>query len=352
MRSQIRPSIAAMAGYMPGEQPRDGEVLKLNTNESPYPPSPRVFEAIRSTLTGDRLRKYPEALGTSFRETAGRVLNVDPEGIVIGNGSDDILTILTRTFVPEGGLVVSPTPSYLLYRSLAEIQGARFRSIPFADDWSLTSARVDADIFFLSNPNSPSGTMLTTSDVRRLAAEVRGPLVADEAYADFAGENALDLVRSPDSDVIVTRSLSKSYCLAGIRFGFAVTSPEIARELIKVKDSYNCDVLSLAAARAAIEDQEYLRSTYAKIVATRTRLQDGLKKLGFVVTPSRANFVWCRRTDRPVKPIYEELKRRAILIRYMMFDDYGDGLRISVGTDVDIDRVLGELKSILDGWDN
>src|SRR5437879_4094150 len=133
----VRPNIRAMAGYVPGEQPRDGEYIKLNTNENPYPPSPRVFEAIRQALTGDRLRKYPEPLGETFRHAAAGVLFVRPDSIVIGNGSDDLLTILTRMFVPEGGLVASPTPSYLLYRSLAEIQGARFQTFPFTKDWYL-----------------------------------------------------------------------------------------------------------------------------------------------------------------------------------------------------------------------
>src|SRR5438105_5327325 len=126
-----------MAGYVPGEQPRDGTFIKLNTNENPYPPSPRVFDAIRATLTGDRLRKYPQPLGDTFRQAAGKVLGIDPDSILIGNGSDDILTILTRAFVPEGGLIVSPTPSYILYRSLAEIQGARFQTVSFGDNWQL-----------------------------------------------------------------------------------------------------------------------------------------------------------------------------------------------------------------------
>ncbi len=349
MIDRIRSSVAAMGGYTPGEQPRDGEFLKLNTNESPYPPSPRVFAALREALTGDRLRKYPDPVGTAFRRTTGRVLGVDPDGIVIGNGSDDVLTILTRAFVPEGGLVASPTPSYLLYRSLAEIQGARFRAVPFNDDWSLPApwpAR-DADLTFLPNPNSPSGTAVPVEAVRRLATDLPGPLVADEAYADFAGSDALALAREPGSNVIVTRSLSKSYCLAGIRFGFLVTAPAVARELLKVKDSYNCDALSLAAAQAALEDQDYLRETCARVVATRGRLERGLADLGFAVTPSRSNFVWGRRSDRPVKPLYEELKRRRILVRYMAFDGYGDGLRVSVGTDAEIDRLLAELRAIL-----
>jgi histidinol-phosphate aminotransferase len=349
MRQRLRPAVAAMAGYTPGEQPRDGEFLKLNTNESPYPPSPRVFEAVREALTGDRLRKYPDPLGSAFRQTAGRVLGVDPDGIVIGNGSDDVLTILTRAFVPEGGLIASPTPSYLLYRTLAELQGARYRAVPFGAGWSLPREWPvpEADLVFLSNPNSPSGTVVPAGEIRRLAARTRGPLVVDEAYADFAGENALELAREKPSNVIVTRSLSKSYCLAGVRFGFLVTSPEMARELVKVKDSYNCDVLSLAAARAALEDQDYLRATCSKVIATRSRLERALTELGFTVTPSRANFVWSRRSDRPVKPIYEELKRRRILVRYMAYEGYGDGLRISVGTDADTDRLLTEMLSIL-----
>jgi histidinol-phosphate aminotransferase len=349
MRDRLRLSIAAMAGYTPGEQPRDGEFLKLNTNESPYPPSPRVFEAIREALTGDRLRKYPDPVGTAFRRTAGEVLGVDPDGIVIGNGSDDILTILTRAFVPEGGLIASPTPSYLLYRTLADLQGARYRAVNFTDDWSLPDPWPEsaADVTFLSNPNSPSGTFVPLAAVRRVAGDLRGPLVADEAYADFAGASALALSQEKDSNVIVTRSLSKSYCLAGIRFGFAVTRPEVAHELVKVKDSYSCDVLSLAAAQAALADRDYLSQNCAKIVTTRTRMERELPNLGFAVTPSRANFVWCFRSDRPVKPIYEELKRRRILIRYMSYPGYGDGLRVSVGTDAEIDRLLAEMKSIL-----
>jgi histidinol-phosphate aminotransferase len=341
----LRPCIRAMAGYVPGEQPRDGAFVKLNTNENPYPPSPRVFEALRAVLTGDALRKYPDPLGTHFRRTAGRVLEVDPDGILIGNGSDDILTILTRAFVPEGGLIVSPTPSYLLYRTLANLQGARFQTVPFTDDWHLPKPWpiANAHLTFLANPNSPSGTTLSLAEIQDLP----GPLVVDEAYADFAEGNALELVRVGSKDIVVTRSFSKSYALAGMRFGFAVADAALIQHLYKVKDSYNCDVLSLVAATAAIEDREYFHTIRARIVATRTRMEKALAELGFLVCPSQANFVWCRRTDRPVKPIYEELKSRSILVRYMNYDGYGDGLRISVGTDEEIDRLLSELNAIL-----
>ena len=343
MIEHLRANVRAMSGYVPGEQPRDGAFVKLNTNENPYPPSPRVFEALREALTGDRLRRYPDPTGAHFRRTAGRVLGVDPEGVLIGNGSDDILTIVTRAFVPEGGLVVSPTPSYLLYRTLADLQGARFQTVPFTADWGLPEPwPVErAHLTFLANPNSPSGTTVDRRRLERLAEELNGPLVVDEAYADFADDNALDLVRS--RGVIVSRTFSKSYALAGVRFGFAVADPAVVRELLKVKDSYNCDVLSLTAAAAALEDQEYFRTIRAKVLATRGRMTEALTRLGFTIPPSRANFVWCVRAGRPAKPIYEELKRRGVLVRYMNYEGSSDGLRISVGTDAEIDRLLGEM---------
>jgi histidinol-phosphate aminotransferase len=337
-----------MAGYAPGEQINDPGVVKLNSNENPYPPSPRVFDAVRAALTGNTLRKYPQPFGDTFRKAAGRVLGVDPDSILIGNGSDDILTILTRTFVPEGGLIVSPTPSYSLYRSLAEIQGARFETVPFTADWKLPMPwpKGGANLTFLANPNSPSGTTLGAEEVARFAEDVGGPLVLDEAYADFADWNGLGLL-SWHRNLVVTRSFSKSYSLAGVRFGLAVADPAVVRELLKVKDSYNCDALSLAAATAAIEDQDYFREVRTKVLATRTRMEVELPKLGFAVTPSHANFLWCRRTDRPVKPIYEELKTRNILVRYMTYPDYGDGLRISVGSDAEIDRLLAALREVV-----
>lgn len=361
----IRPNVQAMAGYTPGEQLNDPDIVKLNTNENPYPPSPRVFEAVTAAVTGDRLRKYPSPDGAEFRRVAGKVLGVDPDAILIGNGSDDILTILTRAFVPEGGLVASPTPSYVLYRSLAQIQGARFETVPFTADWKLPSpwpvrrhspgspAGDDfraggADLTFLPNPNSPSGTALRLPEIERIAAEVGGPLVLDEAYGDFCEWNGLSLVGQLPN-LILTRSFSKYYALAGVRFGFAVADPATVRELGKVKDSYNCDVLSLAAATAAIADQAYYADVRSKIIATRGRLAAALSGLGFAVTPSDANFVWCRRSDRPVKPIYEELKRRKILVRYMAYPDYGDGLRITVGTNAEVEKLLAALQTIVAG---
>ncbi len=339
--------IRAMQGYVPGEQPRVESILKLNTNESPYPPSPRVFEAIQAVLTGDQLRKYPDPSGRDFRRAAAVVLGVEPEQILIGNGSDDVLTILTRAFVPEGGVMATLTPSYILYRNLAEIQGAELKLVPFTADWQIpTNGSIpEADLTFLANPNSPSGTMLDGDSIRHFLDQFAGPLVLDEAYVDFAEHNGLELLAT--GRVIITRTLSKSYALAGMRFGYAVAEPGVIAELLKVKDSYNCDVLSLAAATAAISDQSYLAEVRRKITATRQRLESSLQALGFQVTPSATNFVWCRRLDRPVQPVYVALKERGILIRYMHYPNYGDGLRITVGTDTEIDRLLEELRALL-----
>jgi histidinol-phosphate aminotransferase len=347
MSQFLRPNIRAMTGYTPGEQPHGDGIVKLNTNENPYPPSPRALEAMADILRSDRLRKYPDPLGTAFRQAAGKLFGVDPDGILIGNGSDDVLTILTRAFVPEGGLVVSPTPSYLLYATLAEIQEARFEGVPYTRDWQLPSPwpKTDAHLTLVANPNSPTGTMVANPALEALAKELRGPLIIDEAYVDFADSHAIALTRLPN--VVVTRTLSKSYSLAGLRFGFAIAAPALVREFVKVKDSYNCDALSLAGAQAALEDQDHLRQTRAKILATRARLTKDLRVLGFEVLPSQANFVWATRADRPVKPVFEELKQRKILVRYMNYAGHGDGLRISVGSDTEVDRLLEELKKLV-----
>lgn len=341
----IRSNIEAMQGYVPGEQLNDPDIVKLNTNENPYPPSPRVFDAIHAAITSNALRKYPQPLGDTFRNAAGRVLGVDPDSILIGNGSDDLLTIITRAFVPQGGLIASPTPSYILYKSLAEIQGARFEKVPFTPDWQLGANWPRADLAFVPNPNSPSGTVVSEESIQRVAESVNA-LVLDQAYVDFReGESPPVATGGHSGNVIFTRTLSKSYSLAGIRFGFAIATPEVVRELVKVKDSYNCDVLSLAAATAAIEDQDYFHEVKSKILATRSRMVTELTKLGFDVTPSEANFLWCR-TTRPMKLIYEDLKRRKILVRYMNYDGY-DGLRITVGTDAEIDKLFIELKTLV-----
>jgi histidinol-phosphate aminotransferase len=345
----VRPQILRMQGYVPGEQPQGGKFIKLNTNENPYPPSAAVARAVQAVLERG-LQRYPDPLATAFRQRAADLLGVEPEWILCGNGSDELLTILTRALLAEGDRLRLPYPSYILYHTLAEIQGAAAEEVWFAADWSLPPAFAAAaerlKLVFLPNPNSPSGTVLPPESVLELARALPCPLVVDEAYVDFASTNCLELVRECDN-VIVTRSLSKSYALAGLRFGYLIARPELVRELIKVKDSYNCDALSIAAATAALDDQAWLAQTRAAIIATRQRMTVELRRLGFDVVESQANFVWATHGTRLVQPLYEGLKAQGVLVRYMNYPGWGDGLRISVGTDSQVDTCLELLRDLL-----
>jgi histidinol-phosphate aminotransferase len=241
-------------------------------------------------------------------------------------------------------------PSYLLYRTLAEIQGAACDMINYNADWSLPDEFAKPNdwvrLAYLANPNSPSGTMVPPKKVAEIADALPCPLLIDEAYVDFADTNCLSLVAGNEK-IMVARTLSKSYALAGLRFGYLVAQPQVIHELRKVKDSYNCDALSIAGATAAIDDQDWLAETRAKILATRQRLIDSLRELGFAAIDSQANFVWSPHESVPVEAIYRSLKDAGVLVRYMRYPDWGDGLRISVGTDEQVDACLGLLRTLL-----
>jgi histidinol-phosphate aminotransferase len=344
----FRPEIVAMAPYKPGEQPGAIKVIKLNTNESPYPPPSRVRDAILAA--SERLERYPDPLATSFRTATGELLGVSPEQILCGNGSDDILTILTRAFVGHGERLRLPFPSYILYRTLAQLQGAQYEEVAFDRNFGLTEAFFRPDpklkLVYLPNPNSPSGTTIDSDTILDLARRLDCPIVVDEAYVDFAPNHCVDLI-ARDPRIIVTRTLSKSYALAGLRFGYLIAHESIVSILRKVKDSYNTDAISIAGATAAISDQAWLRDNVARMIKTRDRMTTRLRELGFQTTASHANFVWCTREDRPVEPIYAALKSRGILVRYMNYPPWGDGLRISVGTDGEIDALLVVLGDLL-----
>ena len=343
----FRPEIAAMSGYTPGEQPQGAsKFIKLNTNENPYPPPPGVRRAIEGVLQRG-LQKYPDPLANAFRTRAADLLGLpSKEWILCGNGSDDILTICTRAFVGQGELLRLPYPSYILYRTLAQLQGARWEEVRFNADWSLPAefgaAAPSLKLAFLPNPNSPTGTMVSREAVLDLAERLPCPLLVDEAYVDFAEFSCVDLV-AQNEKILVSRTLSKSYGLAGLRFGYLVAQPQIIEQLVKVKDSYNCDALSIAAATAAIDDTAWLAENRRKIVATRRRLEQGLVQLGFDIVPSQANFVWAVHPRRPAQAVYQELKASGVLVRYMSYAGWGDGLRISVGSDGEIDALLGLL---------
>ena len=338
-----------MAGYVPGEQPQAGKFIKLNTNENPYPASPAVRQAIAAVLEGG-LARYPDPMASAFRRRAGEVLGIDPDWILCGNGSDDILTIVTRALVGQKQWLRLPYPSYILYKTLAHLQGACPEEVFFERDWSLSdkfaAPRADLKLAFLPNPNSPSGTVLKPERILELADRLPCPLLVDEAYADFAETNCLSLVAQSDK-IMVSRSLSKSYALAGLRFGFLVAQPHLIQQFVKVKDSYNVDALGIAGATAAIDDTAWLAENRAKILKTRRRLTEGMRQLGFATVDSQANFVWSPHESLSVAPLYEKLKANRVLVRYMDYSGWGDGLRISVGTDEQIDACLTLLKTMI-----
>ena len=333
--------------YVPGEQPAAGaRVTKLNTNENPYPPSSRVLDAMREALA-DTLRLYPDPEAMALRQRASEVYGVDVDGIVVGNGSDELLALLLRAVVDPGGRVAYPVPTYSLYRTLVSLHGARPVEIPFPDDWRLPPAlaAADAALTFLCNPNAPSGTFVPVGEVADLARRVPGVLVVDEAYVDFARDHALRLVGALPN-VVVLRTLSKSFSLAGLRVGFAFAHPDVAAGLRTVKDSYNVGRLTQVGARAALEDLAWMQHGIERIRATRAVLAAGLARLGFVVPPSETNFVLARAPGRSMAPVAAALAARGLLVRHFAVPGLEDALRITVGTDDEVARLLGALAEL------
>ena len=343
--SRFRPAIDSLHGYVPGEQPPDGtDVVKLNTNENPYPPSPRALAAL-GAIDAESLRRYPQPFADACRRSAAEVLGVEPEWILVGNGSDDLLTMLFRAVTGAGRAVAYPAPTYVLYRTLAAIQGAPVLEAPFDEEYTLpVDALVDsgAALTIVANPNSPSGTAATVEQLAELADRATGVVAIDEAYVAFADSSALDLVRRCDR-VIVLRTLSKSHGLAGLRLGFGIAHPDLLSGLAKVKDSYNVDAVADAVGAAAIRDVAYTRETVERIRRTRARLGRALIDRGFRTWPSQANFVLARPADGDACRVYHGLRERGVLVRYFAEPRLADKLRITVGTEQETTRLLSAL---------
>ena len=350
--SYFLPHIAAMEGYVPGEQPDEGGFVKLNTNENPYPPSPHVIERLRSTDL-DALRLYPDPEATGVRRRLAGLFGVEIDQTMIGNGSDELLSIILRCFAGPGDAVAYPVPTYSYYKKLIHIQGATEATVPFGPDFELPPLLADtaARLILLANPNSPSGTLIPTAAIESLAAFHSGIVVVDEAYVDFADAGCTELLeRCPN--VIVLRTMSKSFSLAGMRLGFALASAKLIAGMWKVKDHYNVNRLGLAAAEAAIDDIGWMRENARRICATRDELTAGLQRLGFHVWKSAANFVFARVPGTAALnagSLYEELKRRRVLVRYFNQSGLDDCVRISVGTDKEIGTLFAQLESLLSG---
>lgn len=343
----LRKNIAEMAGYVPGFQPEDAaSYIKLNTNENPYPPSPLVIEAIAKEA-GEGLRRYPDAASRLAREEAGRLYGFDPSWIIMANGSDEVLNNLIRAFAGEGEEIAYVHPSYSYYGTLAEIQGARVRTFGLTEEFQPEGIpeRYDCRLFFLTNPNAPLGFTYSQEFIAELAGRVTGVLVVDEAYADFAEESSLELVRSLDN-VVVTRTFSKSYSLAGMRLGLAIARPEVIAALNKIRDHYNLDRLAQAAAAAALKDQEYFRECVRRIKETRGWFSSELQKIGYHVIPSSGNYVFATPPDRDGGKLYQGLYQRKILVRHFSDPLLAHGVRISIGTREEMERTVQAMREL------
>jgi histidinol-phosphate aminotransferase len=345
MTPKARANVEKMSGYTPGEQPRPGEcVIKLNTNENPFPPSPRVIEAIRS-IEPDRLRRYPSPTAEDFRRTAARVHGVSPDMILAGNGSDEILAMAMRTYLGPGEILAYPDPTYSLYPILAEIGEVKVVAVPWAADFELpidALLATGARAIFFANPNAPTGTLVPAGRIRELATRFSGLLLLDEAYVDFADGNSLGLLLE-FSNLMICRTLSKGYGLAGLRFGYAIAAPTMVAEMNKVKDSYNCDAIAVTAAAAALDDQDYARRSWNHVRAERTRLSEILTRRGWQVIPSQANFVLAACPSGDAGTIYRNLKDKGILVRFFDKPGLQDKLRITIGTAEENDQLLAAL---------
>ncbi len=345
----FRKNIAEMAGYVPGFQP-DGEGwIKLNTNENPYPPSPEVVRAITVELAngGENLRKYPDAASKEARRVAAELYGVDPSWVIMANGSDELLNNLIRAFADAGDEVGYVHPSYSYYATLADIQGAKIRTFRLTDDCQIADFpnRYEGKIFFLTSPNAPLGFCFENEYIAELAERCAGILVVDEAYIDFTDVSAMELVKKFEN-VVVTRTFSKSYSLAGMRLGLAVARPEVVEALDKIRDHYHLDRLALVAASAALRDQAYLQSTVARVCETRDWFSGQLRNLGYRVNPSHTNYIFAEPPDSDGKRIYDGLFARKILVRYFTDPLLAHGVRISIGTREEMEKTLTVLDDL------
>lgn len=345
---RVRRCIQDMHGYVPGKQPTDGQYIKLNTNENPYPPSPQVLHALRQAVQGD-LRLYSDPLASHLRTVAAQRYGCQVEQVIAGNGSDDILTMIFRTFLDAGDRVATPAPSYSLYTALSALQDTTCQEIPMGPGYTLPADLDEqgAKVIFIVNPNAPTGVLHERAALRAFLERTHSIVVVDEAYADFAGESAIEML-ADFPHLIVTRTFSKAYALAGMRLGLGFAHPRVIEQMLKVKDSYNLDRLAIVAGCAALEDQEWLRDTVAKIVRTRTAMLHELTAMGLHVPASRTNFIFPRIPDGRAAEVFAALEQRHILVRYFRNSPLtADSLRVTVGTDAEAETFVKTLRELL-----
>ncbi len=342
-------AIAGLSAYTPGEQPiPDPDLIKLNTNENPYPPSPKVIEAL-AQFDPDRLRRYSDPVSTGLRERAAKLLSVDPSTVFAGNGSDELLAMILRAFVDPGDPVVYPVPTYSLYVTLTKMYGGVPIEIPAPVGGPKVGAVIDqeAAVTFIASPNSPDGYETSQEEIRDLCRRRMGTgvVVVDEAYVDFTESGCVPLVAEYEN-LIVTQTLSKSFSLAGLRLGIAVAGKALIEPLQVVEDSYNLGSLPQALGEAALSDPDHMRENARKIVKTREETQESLLSRGWRVYPSKANFVFAEPRTFDARRIYEELAKRKIFIRYFDSPPLDKGIRISIGSPAEMARFFEAIDEI------
>jgi histidinol-phosphate aminotransferase len=346
-KSVVRKALQGFQPYVPGEQPPDGEGwIKLNTNESPLPPSPKVLEAIKEAAT-DALRLYPSPTAAPARRAIARRFGVDPSQVVVGNGGDELIEMCFRAFAGAGDRVAYPTPTYPLLEPLCRVHEA-VASVHPTEEFSELPPSLAADpapLKFIVNPNSPTGALFPAPEVEAVVAASPGVVVIDEAYVDFAPQSGLDLLNRFEN-VLLLRTFSKSYGLAGMRIGFALGQRDVVEALKSVKDSYNVDRLAIVAAVAAIDDDAHHRKLVAEVVRNRGELATALADMGFGVVPSAANFVFVR-PPKPAAEVVLALRERKILVRHYDREPIAGWIRITVGTRDQHKALLAALEEIL-----
>ena len=341
--SLICKHIDALTGYTPGEQPRFEGMVKLNTNENPYPPSPKVQEALAS-FDWQRLRLYPDPVCNKVRALIAEQNNCSPDQVFVGNGSDEILALFTRAFVEVGGSIGYFDPTYSLYSVLAAIRDATVKPFALNEDFTCPVPPADyADTFIWTNPNAPTSLMADPNVIASFAKTFKGVLLIDEAYADFAPANCMGIATAADNtNTLVMRTLSKSYSLAGMRFGYCVGPKALIDALYKIKDSYNMDAFAQVVGYAALSDQAHMKRNAEQIIQTRTALTKSLEARGWKVLPSASNFLFAK-PPVDAAELFAALRDQHIYVRYFSAEKTRDYLRITIGTPADVEKLLAVL---------
>ena len=354
--------IKKLSPYTPGEQPKDRQIIKLNTNENPYPPSPKVIEAIKNAAD-ERLRLYPDPECTAFREAAAARYGVSPQEIFAGNGSDEILAFAFGAFFESGeeaAQILFPDITYSFYPVYANLWEIPYRTIALTQDFSINikDYKIPCGGVIFPNPNAPTAVALPLDDILSLAEylEKQGKiLIVDEAYIAFSNssgvKSAIGSIKN-HPNLLTVHTMSKSASLAGLRFGFAVGNEKLIEGLCRIRDSFNSytiDLLALTGATAAISDTVYYEEINRRVIATRERTAQALRELGFTVLPSSANFLFVKPPNISGVEFFAALRSRNILVRHFKKDRISDFLRVSIGTDEDMDIVLNACKDILSG---